>query len=153
MELYSSIMASLQTWCWEASLKVGGFESWRLATKGIPNLYGITIVLIGFLGAPKSLASFKVSRSHSGFLFSEGCSQTGLSSSKELLEVEGPKTYVAGAGEPTTSEVCDPIAMYGEPVTWEPKPVPEDPAGWTTETGDPVPILCGPVTPKTCEAT
>ena len=70
-----------------------------------------------------------MSLSHLGFFFPEDCSHIGLSSSDELLEVEDPITCEPEAGVPTTGEPCDPEALYGEPVSYNPNPVPKDPAG------------------------
>ena len=95
----------------------------------MPNLSGILIVLTGSLGVPNSFASFKVSQSYLGFFFPEDYSHTGLSSSDELPELEDPTTCEPEAGVPTTGEPCDLEALYDEPVTWDPKPVPGDPAG------------------------
>ena len=78
-------------------------------------------------------------------------SHTGLSSSDELPKVEAPVTCEPEDGVPTTGELYDPDALYDEPIIWDPKPVPEDPVAWTTETSEPVPILCGVVTLETCE--
>ena len=73
--------------------------------------------LTGPLGAPNDSASFKVSRSHLGFVFLEGGSQTGHSSFEELSEVDGLETRGPVAGEPTNGELCDLVTATSEPVT------------------------------------